>query len=163
MQYFCASDAQMGCYFSYSIDLSNRIQNWFDTHTHHKKEHRHSENNHKSEEEYNEAHFKENCRFVWNTHLLHPALKTCRSYEFLMPIICGFVDQQTIDIQERHVSFGVISRRSRFQGGPRFLRRGLNSEGDVANEVETDQFLYEQHPFQPHSFRILAFTMVLLT
>lgn len=149
MQYFCAMDAQVGCYFSHALDLTNRIQNWFSP-----------EKGAKINESGANARLPENDRFVWNTHLLYPALKTCKTYEFVNPIICGFVGQQSVDIEERRFTFGIISRRSRFQGGPRFLRRGVNTEGDVANEVETDQFFFEQNPYISNSFRISSFTMV---
>ena len=35
----------------------------------------------------------------------------------------------------------VISRRSRFRAGTRYLRRGVDDEGKVANYVETEQIL----------------------
>ena len=64
-----------------------------------------------------------------------------------MPIICGFFHCQNIKIDSRRISVGVISRRSRFCAGPRFLKRGINPHGDVANEVETELFSYEIQPF----------------
>ena len=33
----------------------------------------------------------------------------------------------------------VIARRNRYQDGVRYLRRGISSEGHVANHVETEQ------------------------
>ncbi len=32
----------------------------------------------------------------------------------------------------------LISRRSRFNVGPRYHKRGIDDDGDVANEVETE-------------------------
>ena len=42
---------------------------------------------------------------------------------------------------------GVLSRRSRFCAGPRFLKRGIDSNGNVANEVETELFAYKQEAY----------------
>ena len=42
---------------------------------------------------------------------------------------------------------GVLSRRSRFCAGPRFLKRGIDSNGNVANEVETELFVYKQEAY----------------
>lgn len=35
----------------------------------------------------------------------------------------------------------LISRRSRFRAGTRYLRRGIDEKGKVANYVETEQIL----------------------
>jgi len=32
----------------------------------------------------------------------------------------------------------LIARRSRYMAGPRYLKRGINEEGNVANFVETE-------------------------
>ncbi len=37
----------------------------------------------------------------------------------------------------------LIARRSRYFAGARYLKRGVNDEGNVANEVETEQIVYE--------------------
>lgn len=36
------------------------------------------------------------------------------------------------------MNFGIISRRSRFNVGTRYFKRGIDSNGNVANEVETE-------------------------
>lgn len=42
----------------------------------------------------------------------------------------------------------LISRRSRFQAGTRYLRRGIDENGKVANYVETEQIVvYKSHLF----------------
>jgi phosphatidylinositol 3,5-bisphosphate 5-phosphatase len=43
----------------------------------------------------------------------------------------------------RIVYITLIARRSRFFAGARFLKRGVNEEGNVANEVETEQIVFE--------------------
>ena len=43
----------------------------------------------------------------------------------------------------RVVYVTLIARRSRYYAGARYLKRGVNEEGDVANEVETEQIVFE--------------------
>lgn len=44
--------------------------------------------------------------------------------------------------QSGRVDITILSRRSRFFAGTRYLRRGVNADGDVANEVETEQIVW---------------------
>ncbi|KAL8944609.1 MAG: hypothetical protein Q9211_000534 [Gyalolechia sp. 1 TL-2023] len=85
-----------------------------------------------------------NGMFVWNQHLLRPASKAIRNtYDWCLPIIHGFVDQTIVSVHARSVSITVIARRSRFFAGARFLKRGANDLGYVANDVETEQIVSE--------------------
>ncbi|KAL8699756.1 MAG: hypothetical protein Q9224_001275, partial [Gallowayella concinna] len=82
--------------------------------------------------------------FVWNQHLLGPAsIALQHTYDWCIPIIHGFVDQTNISIHARTVSITVIARRSRFFAGARYLKRGANDLGYVANDVETEQIVSE--------------------
>ncbi|KAL8667751.1 MAG: hypothetical protein Q9168_007201 [Polycauliona sp. 1 TL-2023] len=82
--------------------------------------------------------------FVWNQHLLSPAAAALKNpYDWCIPIIHGFVDQTNISIHTRTVSVTVIARRSRLFAGARFLKRGANDLGFVANDVETEQIVSE--------------------
>lgn len=85
-----------------------------------------------------------NDMFVWNHYLLGPALGALKStYHWCLPIIHGFIDQSSLDIFGRRVYITVIARRSRFFAGARFLKRGVNDLGYVANDVETEQIVSE--------------------
>jgi phosphatidylinositol 3,5-bisphosphate 5-phosphatase len=79
--------------------------------------------------------------------VLHPFLQKMQSLYLVIPVICGIFTQKEIVVNERTLTVGVISRRSRFCSGPRFLRRGINYQGDVANEVETELFTYEMENY----------------
>ncbi|MEQ2256632.1 phosphatidylinositol-3,5-bisphosphate 5-phosphatase, partial [Ilyodon furcidens] len=46
-------------------------------------------------------------------------------------------------IYGRPVHITLIARRSSKFAGTRFLKRGANCEGDVANEVETEQIVHD--------------------
>ncbi|KAL9600389.1 MAG: hypothetical protein Q9219_003239 [cf. Caloplaca sp. 3 TL-2023] len=82
--------------------------------------------------------------FVWNQHLLCPASKAFRNiHDWCLPIIHGFVDQTVVSVHARSISIIVIARRSRFFAGARFLKRGANDSGYVANDVETEQIVSE--------------------
>ncbi|CUM68480.1 uncharacterized protein PRCAT00006205001 [Priceomyces carsonii] len=87
--------------------------------------------------------FELNDRFVWNNLLLEPILKNneVAIYEWFQPIIHGFIDQANISIYGKKIFITLIARRSHHFAGPRFLKRGVNDEGNVANEVETEQIV----------------------
>jgi hypothetical protein len=85
-----------------------------------------------------------NGMFVWNSHLLKPARNALkRPHDWCLPIIHGFIDQAALDIFGRSVYITIVGRRSRFFAGARFLKRGINDLGYVANDVETEQIVSE--------------------
>ena len=59
--------------------------------------------------------------------------------DWKLPIIHGFVDQSNVSIFGKPVYVTLIARRSMKYAGTRFLKRGANFDGDVGNEVETEQ------------------------
>ncbi|KAI9745577.1 MAG: phosphatidylinositol-3,5-bisphosphate 5-phosphatase [Claussenomyces sp. TS43310] len=83
-----------------------------------------------------------NAMFVWNNYLLQPAMNTLKNtFDWCLPIIHGYVDQAALSIYGRTVHITIIARRSRFFAGARFLKRGANDLGYVANDVETEQIV----------------------
>ncbi|XP_015787789.1 polyphosphoinositide phosphatase-like [Tetranychus urticae] len=81
-----------------------------------------------------------NWKFVWNEYLLsrvilHP--------DWLLYVIHGFVSQTDICVFGRPIYLTLIARRSKKFAGTRFLKRGANLAGDVANEVETEQIAFD--------------------
>lgn len=78
---------------------------------------------------------------------------------WLLPLIHGHVDQASeyrfstrvtivhifieLTVVGRVVYVTLIARRSRHHAGARYLKRGVNEEGNVANEVETEQIVSE--------------------
>ena len=83
-----------------------------------------------------------NDMFVWNHYLLEPATKALRNvYDWCIPIIHGYIEQASLDVFGRRVYMNIIARRSRFFAGARFLKRGTNDLGFVANDVETEQIV----------------------
>ncbi|XP_022231454.2 polyphosphoinositide phosphatase [Drosophila obscura] len=91
-------------------------------------------------------------RFVWNAYLLQP-MEGIMLKDWLLEVIHGFVSQSCISIFGRHVNVCLIARRSTRFAGTRFLKRGANFQGDVANEVETEQIVSDGQ-------RLCAFTQM---
>lgn len=83
-----------------------------------------------------------NSMFVWNDFLLRPARDALKNtYDWCRPIIHGYVRQSQLSVYGRSVYITIIARRSRFFAGARFLKRGANDLGQVANDVETEQIV----------------------
>ncbi|XP_054163956.1 polyphosphoinositide phosphatase-like [Oppia nitens] len=83
---------------------------------------------------------KPNWKFVWNEYLLqnldlHP--------DWILYICHGFVAQNNISVFGRPIHLTLIAKRSKKFAGTRFLKRGANCEGDVANEVVTEQIVHD--------------------
>lgn len=85
-----------------------------------------------------EVHSFPNQKFVWNSHLLSKIEGIIHS-DWIIYIIHGFISQSNLNIFGRSVYVTLIARRSNKYAGTRFLKRGANTNGDVANEVETEQ------------------------
>ncbi|KAI1261055.1 SacI homology domain-containing protein [Xylariaceae sp. FL1019] len=90
--------------------------------------------------------------FVWNSHLLQPAANILTDpFDWCRPIIHGYIDQAAISVYGRTAHITIIARRSRFFAGARFLKRGANDLGYVANDVETEQIVSESQTTSFHS------------
>ncbi|KAL3050018.1 hypothetical protein OYC64_012138 [Pagothenia borchgrevinki] len=108
-------------------------------------------------------------RFFWNKHMIQDIidLKVPEVDFWVIPIIQGFVQVEELVVnynetsdEERsspetppqditcvddiHPRFtvGLISRRSRHRAGMRYKRRGVDTDGHVANYVETEQLIH---------------------
>ncbi|PPJ49710.1 hypothetical protein CBER1_02894 [Cercospora berteroae] len=110
--------------------------------------------------------------FFWNRHLCSP-LAAAGQDSLVLPLIQGFVGQRAFSIaqadyraiaaepgdteltdfnereasknaQQHNFHVTLISRRSVKRAGLRYLRRGVDDQGNVANSVETEQILSTQ-------------------
>ncbi|KFY17567.1 hypothetical protein V492_00548 [Pseudogymnoascus sp. VKM F-4246] len=126
-------DLSRSFYFSYSYDITNTLQ-----HNILKERDATTQNLPRPyAPEYNDM-------FVWNNYLLRPATVAMKNtYDWCLPIIHGYMDQAALSIYGRTVYITIIARRSRFFAGARFLKRGANDLGYVANDVETEQIVAE--------------------
>jgi hypothetical protein len=134
-------DLSRSFYFSYSYDITHTLQH----------------NMCRDRKLYQDDHpqsFRHDYHpmFIWNHHLLSPAAEALKNpYEWCLPIIHGYVDQSKMSVYGRPVYITIIARRSRFFAGARFLKRGANDLGYVANDVETEQIVCEQTTTSFHS------------
>ncbi|KAH3898670.1 related to Polyphosphoinositide phosphatase [Saccharomycodes ludwigii] len=85
-----------------------------------------------------------NKMFMWNENLLRPLFPCIDTvYDWFQPIIHGFIDQVEALVYGRRIYIMLIARRSHHFAGARFLKRGVNNMGYVANEVETEQIVVD--------------------
>lgn len=75
------------------------------------------------------------------------------SQTWMVPIIQGYVKGFRAETLYVPYEYTLISRRSKYQSGTRFSSRGVNSEGHVANFVETEEI---------YSFHRIAISWVVL-
>ncbi|KAE8799364.1 phosphoinositide phosphatase SAC2-like [Hordeum vulgare] len=81
--------------------------------------------------------------FVWNEFLTRGVRNILESTCWTVPLVYGFFKQDKIKISGKDIILTLIARRSRHYAGTRYLRRGVNEEGRVANDVETEQLVFD--------------------
>ncbi|KAI8364687.1 SacI homology domain-containing protein [Radiomyces spectabilis] len=139
-------DLTKNFYFSYTYDITNTLQVNM---TQPPLERKGAEND-PSIGDYHPA--EHNDMFVWNHYLLKSGFKDLTSRSgWILPLIYGFVDQAKISVFGRNIIITLIARRSRHFAGARFLKRGVNDKGFVANDVETEQIVAEMTTTSFHS------------
>ncbi|KDP42390.1 hypothetical protein JCGZ_02447 [Jatropha curcas] len=82
--------------------------------------------------------------FVWNGFLTKPIRSACGNTIWTIALVHGHFKQVKLSIFGRDFSVALISRRSRHFAGTRYLKRGVNDWGRVANEVETEQIVLDE-------------------
>ncbi|KAF8191450.1 polyphosphoinositide phosphatase [Mycena galopus ATCC 62051] len=145
MNIFKQVDMSKNFYFSYTYDITSTLQH-----------------NLAGSSRSVQGDWPFNDRFAWNFHMMtaafgneeHPQLKPY----WILPLVHGHVDQAKLTVLGRVIYVTLVARRSRHYAGARYLKRGVNDEGNVANEVETEQIVSEAltTPFYYPSRRDLA-------
>ena len=79
---------------------------------------------------------------MWNYFLVREFYNHLKRHKWVMPVIHGYIEQKNFIESGNKFSFVLISRRSRIFAGTRYLRRGINHEGYVANWVEVEQVVH---------------------
>ncbi|XP_065881118.1 phosphatidylinositol-3-phosphatase SAC1 isoform X2 [Euphorbia lathyris] len=82
--------------------------------------------------------------FVWNEFLTKGIRSKCGNTIWTIALVHGHFKQIRLSIFGRDFSVSLISRRSRHFAGTRYLKRGVNDWGKVANEVETEQIVLDE-------------------
>ncbi|KAL2893539.1 Phosphoinositide phosphatase SAC1 [Bienertia sinuspersici] len=83
-------------------------------------------------------------RFVWNSYLTEAVRTRCKNNIWTVALVHGNFKQMRMSIFGRDFSVALVSRRSRHFAGTRYLKRGVNDRGRVANDVETEQIVLDE-------------------
>ena len=70
------------------------------------------------------------------------------------------MDQSNISVYGSPVLLTLIARRSNRFAGTRFLKRGANFSGDVANEVETEQIVMDSSISNLEKSNVTSFVQI---
>ncbi|KAE8647092.1 hypothetical protein Csa_022988 [Cucumis sativus] len=104
--------------------------------------------------------------FVWNEFLTRGIRNHLHNTIWTVALVYGFFKQHmievhgdcsirltgrtdnngTLSLDGRDFKLTLIARRSRHYAGTRYLKRGVNEKGRVANDVETEQIVFEDVP-----------------
>ncbi|KAA3477381.1 phosphoinositide phosphatase SAC3-like [Gossypium australe] len=84
--------------------------------------------------------------FVWNEFLTRGIRNHLQNTLWTVALVYGFFKQATLSVSGRDFKLTLIARRSRHYAGTRYLKRGVNEKGRVANDVETEQIVFEDVP-----------------
>lgn len=84
--------------------------------------------------------------FVWNEFLTRGIRHQLKNTLWTVALVYGFFKQVTLSLSGRDFVLTLIARRSRHYAGTRYLKRGVNEKGRVANDVETEQIVLEDVP-----------------
>ncbi|KAL9654682.1 hypothetical protein ABK040_006744 [Willaertia magna] len=115
-------------YFSYTLDLTNRFQRTFSTN--------------EGLDNINLQGWKNaHPNYFWNKYLLQQFISK-QMDGFIIPMIRGIVEMKNIVVNNISFLFGIISRTSSKRAGARYIMRGSDEKGHVANFVESEQFIY---------------------
>ncbi|KAB2040922.1 hypothetical protein ES319_D02G116000v1 [Gossypium barbadense] len=82
--------------------------------------------------------------FVWNAYLTQAIRSRCSNTIWTIALVHGHFKQIRLSIFGRDFSVTLVSRRSRHFAGTRYLKRGVNDRGRVANDVETEQIILDE-------------------
>ncbi|KAK9235863.1 SacI homology domain-containing protein [Lipomyces kononenkoae] len=120
-------------YFSYTWDLTNSMQR-------------------QQGPQHGPLWEKADERFFWNRYaqseLIEYAKVNSDASQFILPVIYGYVNLTKTSINNVPLTFGLISRRSRFRAGTRYFSRGIDQQGNVSNFNETEQLIVLETPGQ---------------
>ena len=81
--------------------------------------------------------------FCWNFFHMKEFFNLIKNKSWINYYIYGYFGQSICNIKGLRLIISVIARRNRNYAGVRFLKRGISEDGNVANDVETEQILEE--------------------
>jgi hypothetical protein len=114
-----------GIYFSYSHDLTHSMQRISQM---------------KPEEKSGPLWARVDPRFWWNRALVQDLVQA-NLHQWILPVMMGFVEIHSCEVNMSSFDFILIARRNAKRVGTRYFVRGVDKEGNVANNVETEQII----------------------
>ena len=95
-------------------------------------------------------------RFFWNRFLSQDLIYNNLD-SWILPLMNGFVETDSAQINGTKFTFALISRRSWRRTGKRFTSRGLNRQGHASNFAETEQLVMIPDSPGKGSTRVLSY------
>ena len=126
-------------YFSHTYDLTNSQQRLASFHYAVQSRNKNSVVSQKHHRAPSNSISTLHSNFAWNYNILRPFLGKTDHLFYCVAIIHGAVFIRHCSLNGKHFRWSLISRRSTKRAGTRFFRRGCDSNGNVANFVETEQ------------------------
>lgn len=124
-----------GMYYSYSFDLSRKLDYTYSLYKTQTSNNRPFENLLSTmDKEY------------WYNQWLQKELLDLNLIKWIIPVIQGFVQIENCEIDSHKFLLSIIARRNTGRLGMRYQRRGVNEEGKVANWVESEQIIHFNQP-----------------
>uniref|UniRef100_A0AAF5DDA8 Phosphatidylinositol-3-phosphatase SAC1 n=1 Tax=Strongyloides stercoralis TaxID=6248 RepID=A0AAF5DDA8_STRER len=96
-------------------------------------------------------------RFTWNRYMASSFMGKPDLRKYISPVMQGYVGIRHCTLNFHAFKLILISRRSIHRAGVRFFKRGVDSKGNPANYVETEQII-EYDPYgDPNKKRMTSF------
>ncbi|KAF5733472.1 phosphoinositide phosphatase SAC2 [Tripterygium wilfordii] len=122
----CTVDLTKDFFFSYSYNIMHSLQKNL------------------CNDDIGQGHYE--TMFVWNEFLTRGIRNNLKNTLWTVALVYGFFKQVKLSVSGRDFKLTLIARRSRHYAGTRYLKRGVNEKGRVANDVETEQIVCEDVP-----------------
>ncbi|KAL4474924.1 hypothetical protein ABPG74_001620 [Tetrahymena malaccensis] len=126
-----------GYYFSYKYPLTLSQQKIYELQSQQKPQ---SSQQNSSQSQQNQLFHLVDYDFMWNYNLMKPLIQQKVSLDWQAQLIQGHV-YNIVSYLPNLAYYTLISRRSMKRGGTRYSHRGIDSDGNVANFVESEQIL----------------------
>nr|XP_009417993.1 PREDICTED: phosphoinositide phosphatase SAC3 [Musa acuminata subsp. malaccensis] len=123
---FCTVDITQGFFFSYSYSIMQSLQ--------------------KNMCEGKTGQLLYESMFIWNEFLTREIHSHLKSTLWTVYLVYGFFKQVKLSTHGKDFWLTLIARRSQHCAGTRYLKRGVDEDGNVANDVETEQIIFEDIP-----------------
>eukprot|EP00127_Corallochytrium_limacisporum_P000282 Clim_evm29s9 gene=Clim_evmTU29s9 len=135
-------DLTQNFYFSYTYDLTNSLQWNMTSYTNFFTRECNKDPNFATRSNGPQFVPQRRTEFIWNQYFLEP-FQSKVDRQWIVAIIHGYLAQARLDVLGKPVYVTVLARRNRHFAGPRFLKRGVDDSGHVANFVETEQIIHD--------------------